>query len=129
MVDNKGFIEKTNYLKHIVKMNFAIQAERLGVSRSVFDSYRMERVNVPDIIMEKLDKDFPDLMDYEPKGGLDRVEEPMILYSDGNAWKQLSESQKKLLDRIEEENRKLREENQRLEGENRALKEIISKRS
>jgi len=128
MPDNHKFISLTNFLKDKKKINFTTQVEKLGVERHRFDSWRTGRVEAPTWVMDELLKMFPEYKT-EIADTFDKVQEPNAIYNQGGTLNELVQTQKKLIDRIEEENKKLREENQKLSGENRALKEIISKRS
>jgi hypothetical protein len=130
MPDNQLFIEKTDFLKNEKKINYSVQAEKLRIERHVFDSYRAERVAVPGYIEQRMIVDFPELADFEERKNTttDVVHEPMVLYSDGNAWKEAYLTQKKLIEMQNMELERLRKDVERLGAENKALKDIFKER-
>lgn len=131
MTDSQRFKKATDLIKHTKKVSIGEIAAALGVERHIVDNIR--RGTEPNILLiEELIMKFPfianefDKIDTKNANDLpDQVGEPMVLYNDGNAWKQLAEERKEYLERVKKENEKLIEQNQKLEAENKALKEII----
>jgi hypothetical protein len=64
MVDNQFFNSRTNFLKNEKNINFSVQAAKLRVERHVFDSWRANRVTVPEHFENRLVTEFPELADY-----------------------------------------------------------------
>lgn len=134
MVDTQQFIEATNFLKFNKKIKYKDLADKLGVQYYLIDNIRRGQTSPSKEIIERLVETFPEtkrffVRNYEkPQFENSRVEESAFVYNDSRAWKELAEERKKLIDRIEDENIKLKKENEQLRGENKALKEIISKR-
>ena len=134
-IDEKtaAFIEAMNDLKKKERKPLKVLAVEIGITEDTNNMIRAGRRKAQDEEIQSLVKKYPGIIKDYPilsnKSLSDKVEEPMILYSDGNAWRELSETQKKLLERIEKENETLKEENQKLKSENKALKEIIIDRT
>lgn len=126
MVDNKGFIRSTNFLKYEKKIDHKEIAIRLGVERHKYDSWRSERVQVPDYIERKMEKVFDELRDYETESA-ELLMEPETKYE--NAYEMLIGTQKTLIETLEKTNEHLSRENERLRGEIEALMKLLRKQT
>lgn len=125
-----AFIEATDFLKRERNLTYGEIAKSIGLSRSQLDMIRIKRRYINRQELDKLLKQYPEAKQFFEQPSLsDKVEESMILYSDGKAWKELAETQKKLIERIETENSELKVENEKLKSENKTLKEIIIDRT
>lgn len=111
MVDNQQFILRTNFLKNEKNISFVNQSAKLRVERHVFDSWRTNRVAVPEHIEKRLIAEFPELTEFE-----NLVSEPPaeIVYEKTTYNHELIETQRHLIKLMKEELERQKMENQRL---------------
>ena len=134
MIDNQKFIKATNFLKYERKIPLKRIAESIGINQGRIDNLR--RNGVPMLVEEKMnliDK-YPEVLRFftenltETENDMgskhahnDTVHDAIYLYNDGRAWKELADTQKKLLEALELRIAKQEEELKELKAENRFL--------
>lgn len=133
MLESQKFTKALDFIKFYKKISFVQIAQDLGVENHLLTNIRRDQTQPSTLLEEKLIELHPDvaqffITDSAIKHKEDRVEESMVFYSDGKAWKQLAETQEKLIKKQEEELERLKKENDQLKGENRALKDVFSER-
>jgi len=141
MIDNQPFIEATNFIKNKRKITFGEIAIKIGINQGRMDNLRRNGVPLDLTEAQELTRHFPEVLKFFTENRTenkdennmknlnnDTVHEPLVLYSDGNAWKEAFLTQKKLIELQTLELERLRRDVERLSAENNALKAIFKER-
>lgn len=130
MIEIQQFIKATDYLKEHNQITFGEMAEAIGEKEHAITNIRRGSKKPSPLLVSKLVKIYPQVESFFATNvaGDDMVHEPMYFYNDGHALKELVETQRKLIERLEDENNKLQSANEQLKGENKALKDIFRQR-
>jgi hypothetical protein len=124
VVERQQFIEATDFLKSNFGLTFGKIAEAIGEKEQAVMNVRRGSKKVNAQIIGKLINTYPQIESFfaTKVADDDVVNDAIVLYSDGRAWKQLAETQKKLLEALEHRIAKQDEEIKDLEAEVRFLK-------
>lgn len=135
MINNQAFIKATDFLKTEKKLSYKKIAAVIGINQGRIDNLRRNGVPLlqeeKDVLIEK----YPEVLRFftetltktesdmgSKHSHSDTVHEPMYLYNDGRAWKELAETQKKYIEALEHRLVKEGEERKELEAEVRWLR-------
>jgi len=130
VIDRQQFIKATDYLKEHYKLTFGEMAEAIDEKEHAITNIRRGSKKPSAFLIEKMRKQYPqlDMFFATNVASEDVAHEPMVLYSDGNAWKEAYLTQKKLIELQNLELERLRKDVERLGAENKALKDIFKER-
>jgi predicted transcriptional regulator len=125
VVERQQFIDATDFLKSNFGLTFGKIAESIGEKEQAVMNVRRGSKKVNAQIIGKLINTYPQIESFfaTKVADDDVVNDAMILVSDGRAWKELAETQKKLLEAQEHRIVKQDEEIRDLKAEVRYLRE------
>ncbi len=123
MVEKQQFIEATDFLKSNFGLTFGKIAESIGEKEQAVMNVRRGSKKVNAQIIGKLINTYPQIESFfaTKVADDDIVNDAMIMVTDGRAWKELADTQKKLLEAMEHRLAKQEEELKELKAENRYL--------
>lgn len=124
------FIEATDWIKDEKKISYTDIADQIGLSHSQMNMIRIQRRKIKEREVDKLIRLYPEVKQFFKNTSTpDQANEMNTTpYSNAAVWKELANTQKKLIEKLELELRALKSIANKLERENKALKELFSQK-